>query len=384
MRMVLTGNHTAAYAAKLAKVEVVAAYPITPQTQIVEKLSEIIARGELKAEFIKVESEHSAMAACIGASAAGARAFTATSSQGLALMHELLHWAAGARLPIVMANVNRAMAPPWNIWCDHNDSISQRDTGWMQIYCENNQEVMDSIIQAFKVAESVRLPVMVNLDGFYLSHTAEPVEFPNQDEVDKFLPKYDPEDKLDPENPFSYGAMAVPENYARMRYNLYLAMQRAKRLIKETGAEYGRRFGRYYDIVDPYKCDDAEVLLISTSTIASTAKDVIDVIRDEGKRVGLLRIRWFRPFPMEDIRKVARKVQKICVIDRDLSFGFEGAISSEVKAALYPIDPKPQVYGFLMGIGGMDVTPEEIEKAIRRTIDGEAEEFNWDLKGLDF
>ncbi|HEX30373.1 TPA: pyruvate ferredoxin oxidoreductase [Candidatus Poribacteria bacterium] len=384
MRMVLTGNHTAAYAAKLARVEVVAAYPITPQTQIVEKLSEIIARGELKAEFIKVESEHSAMAACIGASAAGARAFTATSSQGLALMHELLHWAAGARLPIVMANVNRAMAPPWNIWCDHNDSISQRDTGWMQIYCENNQEVMDSIIQAFKVAESVRLPVMVNLDGFYLSHTAEPVEFPNQDEVDKFLPKYDPEDKLDPENPFSYGAMAVPENYAKMRYNLHLAMQRAKRLIKETGTEYGRRFGRYYDIVDPYKCDDAEVLLISTSTIASTAKDVIDVIRDEGKRVGLLRIRWFRPFPMEDIRKVARKVQKICVIDRDLSFGFEGAISSEVKAALYPIDPKPQVYGFLMGIGGMDVTPEEIEKAIRRTIDGEAEEFNWDLKGLDF
>jgi len=384
MRMVLTGNHTAAYAAKLAKVEVVAAYPITPQTQIVEKLSEIIARGELKAEFIKVESEHSAMAACIGASAAGARAFTATSSQGLALMHELLHWAAGARLPIVMANVNRAMAPPWNIWCDHNDSISQRDTGWMQIYCENNQEVMDSIIQAFKVAESVRLPVMVNLDGFYLSHTAEPVEFPNQDEVDKFLPKYDPEDKLDPENPFSYGAMAVPENYARMRYNLYLAMQRAKRLIKETGAEYGRRYSEGITIVDPYKCDDAEVLLISTSTIASTAKDVIDVIRDEGKRVGLLRIRWFRPFPMEDIRKVARKVQKICVIDRDLSFGFEGAISSEVKAALYPIDPKPQVYGFLMGIGGMDVTPEEIEKAIRRTIDGEAEEFNWDLKGLDF
>jgi len=384
MRMVLTGNHTAAYAAKLARVEVVAAYPITPQTQIVEKLSEIIARGELKAEFIKVESEHSAMAACIGASAAGARAFTATSSQGLALMHELLHWAAGARLPIVMANVNRAMAPPWNIWCDHNDSISQRDTGWMQIYCENNQEVMDSIIQAFKVAESVRLPVMVNLDGFYLSHTAEPVEFPNQDEVDKFLPKYDPEDKLDPENPFSYGAMAVPENYAKMRYNLHLAMQQARKLIKETGTEYGRRFGRYYDIVDPYKCDDAEVLLISTSTIASTAKDVIDVIRDEGKRVGLLRIRWFRPFPMEDIRKVARKVQKICVIDRDLSFGFEGAISSEVKAALYPIDPKPQVYGFLMGIGGMDVTPEEIEKAIRRTIDGEAEEFNWDLKGLDF
>ncbi len=384
MRMVLTGNHTAAYAAKLARVEVVAAYPITPQTQIVEKLSEIIARGELKAEFIKVESEHSAMAACIGASAAGARAFTATSSQGLALMHELLHWAAGARLPIVMANVNRAMAPPWNIWCDHNDSISQRDTGWMQIYCESNQEVMDSIIQAFRVAESVRLPVMVNLDGFYLSHTAEPVEFPDQDEVDKFLPEYDPEDKLDPENPFSYGAMAVPENYARMRYNLHLAMQRAKRLIKETGAEYGRRFGRYYDIVDPYRCDDAEVLLISTSTIASTAKDVIDAMRDEGEKVGLLRIRWFRPFPLEEIRKVAGKVRKICVIDRNLSFGFEGAISSEVKAVLYSIEPRPQVYSFLMGIGGMDVPPEEIERAIRRTIDGGAEEFNWDLKGLGF
>ncbi|HID56073.1 TPA: pyruvate ferredoxin oxidoreductase [Candidatus Poribacteria bacterium] len=384
MRMVMTGNHTAAYAAKLAKVEVVAAYPITPQTQIVEKLSEIIAKGELKAEFIKVESEHSAMAACIGASAAGARAFTATSSQGLALMHELLHWAAGARLPIVMVNVNRAMAPPWNIWCDHNDSISQRDTGWMQIYCESNQEVMDSIIQAFKVAEGVRLPVMVNLDGFYLSHTAEPVEFPDQDEVDRFLPEYDPEDKLDPESPFSYGAMAVPENYARIRYNLHLAMQQAKSLIREIGAEYGKRFGRYYDMVDPYRCDDAEVLLIATSSIASTAKDVIDAMRDEGEKAGLLRIRWFRPFPLEEIRRIAGKARKICVIDRDLSFGFEGAISSEVKAALYPIEPRPQVYGFLMGIGGVDVPPEEIERAIRRTIEGEAGEFNWDLKGSGF
>jgi len=384
MRMVMTGNHTAAYAAKLAKVEVVAAYPITPQTQIVEKLSEIIAKGELKAEFIKVESEHSAMAACIGASAAGARAFTATSSQGLALMHELLHWAAGARLPIVMVNVNRAMAPPWNIWCDHNDSISQRDTGWMQIYCESNQEVMDSIIQAFKVAEGVRLPVMVNLDGFYLSHTAEPVEFPDQDEVDRFLPEYDPEDKLDPESPFSYGAMAVPENYARIRYNLHLAMQQAKSLIREIGAEYGKRFGRYYDMVDPYRCDDAEVLLIATSSIASTAKDVIDAMRDEGEKAGLLRIRWFRPFPLEEIRRIAGKARKICVIDRDLSFGFEGAISSEVKAALYPIEPRPQVYGFLMGIGGVDVPPEEIERAIRRTIEGEAGEFNWNLKGSGF
>jgi len=283
-----------------------------------------------------------------------------------------------------MVNVNRAMAPPWNIWCDHNDSISQRDTGWMQIYCESNQEVMDSIIQAFKVAEGVRLPVMVNLDGFYLSHTAEPVEFPDQDEVDRFLPEYDPEDKLDPESPFSYGAMAVPENYARIRYNLHLAMQQAKSLIREIGAEYGKRFGRYYDMVDPYRCDDAEVLLIATSSIASTAKDVIDAMRDEGEKAGLLRIRWFRPFPLEEIRRIAGKARKICVIDRDLSFGFEGAISSEVKAALYPIEPRPQVYGFLMGIGGVDVPPEEIERAIRRTIEGEAGEFNWNLKGSGF
>jgi pyruvate/2-oxoacid:ferredoxin oxidoreductase alpha subunit len=381
MKAVLTGNHTAAYAAKLARVEVVAAYPITPQTQIVEKLSEIIAKGELKAEYIRVESEHSAMAACIGASAAGVRAFTATSSQGLALMHELLHWAAGARLPIVMVNVNRAMAPPWNIWCDHNDSISQRDTGWMQIYCESNQEVMDSVIQAFKIAETVRLPTIVNLDGFYLSHTAEPVELPDQEKVDEFLPRYDPEDKLDPERPFSYGAMAVPENYARMRYDLQLAMERAKSLIRQVGGEYGKMFGRHYDIVDSYRCDDAETLVIAVSTIANTAKDVIDAMRDGGEKIGLLRLRWLRPFPREMIRKIAGRARRICVIDRDLSFGFEGAIFSEVKAALYPLERRPQIYGFLMGIGGVDVPPEDIEKAIRSVINEEAGEFNWYMSG---
>lgn len=381
MRTVLTGNHTAAYAAKLCRVEVVAAYPITPQTQIVEKISELIANGEMRAEFIKVESEHSAMAACIGASAAGARAFTATSSHGLALMHEMLHWAAGARLPIVMVNVNRAMGPPWNIWCDHNDSISQRDTGWMQIYCESNQEVMDSIIQAFKIAEAVRLPAMVNLDGFYLSHTAEPVEIPDQELVDRFLPPYDPEDKLDPDRPFSYGAMAFPESYARMRWSIHLAMEKAKKLIPEVGREFGELFGREYDIVEEYRCEGAETVLIAMSTLANTSKEVIDLMRGRGEAVGLLRVRWLRPFPKERVREVLRGVRRVCVIDRDISFGYEGALATEVKAAIYGLDPRPEVYGFVMGIGGVDVPPERIEKALRSVVEGEADEFNWFVEG---
>ncbi|MBD3184108.1 pyruvate ferredoxin oxidoreductase [Candidatus Poribacteria bacterium] len=377
MKKVMMGNHAAAYGAKLAKAEVVAAYPITPQTQTVEKISEMVASGEMQAEFIKVESEHSAMAACIGASAAGARAFTATSSQGLALMHELLHWAGGARLPIVMTNVNRAMAPGWNIWSEQTDSLAQRDTGWMQIYCESNQEVLDTIIQSFKVSEKVLLPTMICLDGFSLSHTYEIVDVPDQQLIDSYLPSFDPEYKLDVDNPQTFGAMNSPDWYYEMRYQIHRAMVEAKSLIIEANKEFDEIFGRSYGLVENYRCEDAETIIIASGTIASTAKDVIDTMIRNGTSVGLLRIRSFRPFPEEEIREIAGKAKNVGVIDRNISFGHEGVFFTETKASLYDLPEHPKAFGFIAGLGGRDVTPEDIEDMIRITASGDADEVTW-------
>ncbi len=377
MKKVIMGNHAAAYGAKLARAEVVAAYPITPQTQTVEKISEMVATGEMEAEFIKVESEHSAMAACIGASSAGARAFTATSSQGLALMHELLHWAAGARLPIVMTNVNRALAPGWNIWSEQNDSLAQRDTGWMQIYCESNQEVLDTIIQSFKVSEKVLLPTMICLDGFSLSHTYEVVDIPDQDEVDAFLPGYEAEYKLDVNNPRTFGAMTAPDWYYELRYKMHQAMMQAREVIAEVNEEFQQQFGRRYGIVDSYRCEDAETVVIASGAIASTARDVIDSLRDSGKSVGLISVRTFRPFPDQEIRSIAKNARQIGVIDRNISFGHEGIFFTETKAALYSTSNPPEMYGFIAGLGGRDVTPEDIEEMIHLTATGQAPEVTW-------
>jgi len=377
MKKLIMGNHAAAYGAKLARAEVVAAYPITPQTQTVEKIAEMVANGEMKAEYIKVESEHSAMAACIGASSAGARAFTATSSQGLALMHELLHWAAGARLPIVMTNVNRAMAPGWNIWSEQNDSLSQRDTGWMQFYCESNQEVLDTVIQAYKVAEKVSLPVMICLDGFSLSHTYEGVDIPDPEDVDDFLPPYDPEYKLDVDDPKTFGAMMFPEWYYEMRYKIHSAMVEALSVITEVDEEFREKFGRRYGIVENYKCDGAKTIMITSGSIASTAKDVIDALQDAGESVGMARVRVFRPFPIEEIRKIAENAENIGVIDRNISFGHEGIFFSETKAALYNTQNRPKVFNFIAGLGGRDVTPEDIEEMIHITASGDADEVTW-------
>ena len=371
------GNHAVAHGARLARAEVVAAYPITPQTQTVEKLSEMIASGEMKAEFIKVESEHSAMAACIGASAAGARAFTATSSQGLALMHEMLHWAAGGRLPIVMTNVNRAMAPGWNIWADQNDSLAQRDTGWMQIYCESNQEVLDTVIQSFRVSEQVSLPTMICLDGFALSHTYEIVNIPDQDAVDAFLPRYETEYKLDTSNPRTFGALAAPEYYYEMRYKMHAAMEKAKSVIVEVNEEFNQLFGRKYGLVENYRCDGAETIIIASGTIAGTAKDVIDSLRDAGERVGLIRVRAFRPFPKEEIIDIVGKAKNIGVIDRNISYGHEGIFFSETKAALYRMANPPSICGFIAGLGGRDVTPSDIEEMTHLTASGKADEVTW-------
>lgn len=365
-KKVVTGNHAVSYGAMLSRVQVISAYPITPQTQVVELLSELCANGALRAKFIKVESEHSAMAALVGAASTGARTFTATSAHGLALMHEMLHWAAGARLPIVLADINRAMGPPWSVWTDQNDSLAQRDTGWMQIYCESNQEVLDTVIQAYKVAEKVLMPAMLVLDAFVLSHTAEPVEIPDQALVDEYLPPYKPLYKLNVTDPRSFGALAPPDVYMELRYKMHQAMEAALEEFVRADEEFERLFGRRYGLIEPYRADDADLILVTSGTVTSTAREVIDELQREGRKIGLLKVRLFRPFPQELIRQALSGVAKVAVIDRNISFGMGGIFAQEIKSALYnvPERSRPPVFGFIAGLGGRDTTPAVIHEII--------------------
>jgi len=382
-RKVITGNYAVSYGAALSRAQVISAYPITPQTTIVELLADFCAEGILDAKFIKVESEHSAMASCIGASAAGARAFTATSAQGLALMHEVLHWAAGARLPIVLAEVNRAMAPPWSIWTDQNDSLAQRDTGWLQYYCESNQETLDTVIQAYKVAERVSLPTMLVLDAFFLSHTSEAVEIPEQALVDRYLPPYRPKFKLDIDDPRAFGGITMPGEYMEFRYKMERAMEEALEVAREADLEYRERFGRGYGLVEPYMLDGAEIALVTSGTVTSTSRLVIRELRAQGVPVGLLKIRLFRPFPTPEVRRYLSGVKKIAVIDRNIGFGQGGIFAQEVKSALYNYGlnggPRPPLFGFIAGLGGRDITPELIKEIVEYTSthDRPEEEIIW-------
>jgi len=369
MKKVIEGSHAVSYAVMLSRVQVICAYPITPQTHIVEKLSDLCATGEMQAKFLKVESEHSAMAGCIGASAVGVRAFTASSSQGLALMHELLHWAAGARLPIVMANVNRSLGAPWNIWCDQTDSLSQRDTGWLQFYCESSQEALDTVIQAYKISEKVSLPSMVVLDAFYLSHTFEPVNIPDQGRVDRFLPPYEPKYRLDPKVPRSFSGLTPPDLFTEMRYQIQEAMEEAKKVILHVDEEFDALFGRRYGLVEGYRLEDAELVLVTSGTAASTARDVIDQYRDDGKPVGLLKVRTFRPFPSEEIRKALKNVSKVAVIDRNISFGIGGIFAEELKSVYGNEEEGPVIFGYIAGLGGRDITRETISGIIEYTFE---------------
>ncbi len=369
MRKVIIGNHAVSWAVQLARTEVISAYPITPQTQIVEELSEMCASGALKARFIKVESEHSAMAACVGASAAGARAFTASSSQGLALMHEMLHWAAAARHPIVMANVNRSLGPGWNIWADQTDSLSQRDTGWIQLYCETNQEVLDTTLMAFRLAELVELPVMVLLDAFYLSHTSEPVDIPSADMVDRFLPPRQPRYRLDVNEPRAFGALVRPDDFLEMRWHLQDAMLNSLAEFKRVEDEFHAVFGRRYGAIESYRASDAKLILVTSGTITSTARDVVDAARDRGESVGLVKVKAFRPFPGAELCAALSGAERVAVLDRNLSPGVGGIFAQELRAALcnVPSENRPQVYGYVLGLGGRDVTPETIEQILERT-----------------
>ncbi len=364
MREMLHGSKAVAKAVKLCDVDVVAAYPITPQTPIVEYIAQMVADGELRAEYIMVESEHTAMSACIGASATGARTFTATSSQGLAYMHEVLWIASGMRLPIVMVNANRALSAPINIWNDQSDSMAERDSGWVQIYVETNQEALDSVIQAYRIAEDreVLLPVMVCMDGFVLTHTMEPVDVPPKEEVDRFLPPFEPEVKLDPEEPVTMGALGEPQWYMEFRKQQDVAMERALHKVKEVDAEFSRVFGRGYGVLEEYGDDDAEVVLLTLGSLAGTIKDVVD----GQENVRLVRLRLFRPLPEEDIAEALRGASVVGVLEKDIALGLgEGALCTEVKKLCYDYGIDARVLSFVCGLGGRDVRMEDVEHAIQ-------------------
>jgi pyruvate ferredoxin oxidoreductase alpha subunit len=372
MRAYLNGNEAVAAAVKLARTEVVAAYPITPQSTIVEKIAEYIAGGSMEADYIRVESEHAALAACYGAAVTGTRVFTATSSQGLAYMFEMLHYVSGCRVPMVMAVANRGLAAPWTIWADHQDAIACRDTGWIQLYVETAQEALDTCLQAYKIAAhpEVLTPVMVCLDGYVLSHTEEIVDLPDQEAVDRFLPPYRPEYSVDTQRPYVFGVGAGPDLYPAFKYFQQQAMLKAKEVIKEVDREFQAHFQRSYGgLVDPYCCNDAEVVLVVMGATAGTAREVVDCLRRQGEAVGLLRLRSFRPFPVEDLQAAFARARVVAVLDRDCSFGYEGVLATEVKAALADLPAQPQVAGFIGGLGGRDISQEELAGIFRHCLE---------------
>jgi pyruvate ferredoxin oxidoreductase alpha subunit len=361
----LTGNHAVAEAAKLARVKVVAAYPITPQTTIVERLAEMIEKGELEAKMIRVESEHSAMAATLGAAAAGARAFTATSSHGLLYMHEVLWWTAGARIPVVMAVVARAIGPPWNIHVEHSDVMDQRDTGWIISIAQENQEAFDLTLQAFRISEDPRvyLPMIVSLDGFILSHTVAPVDVPSQEDVDAWLPPRRQPYVITPESNVVMGNIANDEEYYMMRFSIQAAMQAAKKVIDEVDEEFGKAFGRRYGgLIECYLCDDADYVMLLAGSWAGDAKKAAEQLREEGIRAGVARVRFIRPWPEEFIRERLVNVKGVIVFDRSISFGSYGQLFTDTAATLYG---QTSLRGVIAGLGGVDVKPEDFASEVR-------------------
>jgi pyruvate/2-oxoacid:ferredoxin oxidoreductase alpha subunit len=373
MKKLMMGTEAAALAVRLARAQFVSAYPITPQTNLVEELSNIIGRGEMKAKYLTVESEHSAMASCIGASLAGVRTFTATSSQGLAYMHEVLHYAAGMRLPIVMVNANRALSPPWNLYCDHTDSLSQRDTGWVQYYCDDVQDVMDSVLIAYRVAEQAQLPVMINMDAFYLTHTSEPIDIPDQTEVDRFLPPMLPASKLDVENPKTFGNVCGSDLYMTMKFKRQQDTLDVEALWEQMSNDYDRAFKRHCPPIETYRAQDAELVVIGIGTAAGTIRLAVDRLREQGVTAGGVRLSMVRPFPANGLHSAIAKAKRVVVIDRDVSFGAEGILAQEIKASLYEHKRDLEFHGFVAGIGGKDITTDGVVEFVRQAVSGQGQ-----------
>ena len=372
-KLFVSGDEAVALAVRQTKPHVIAAYPITPQTIVVERLSDFVEDGSLESEYLYVESEHSAMTACIGASAIGARTFTATSSQGLLYMVEGLHYASGSRFPIVMMNANRSLAAPWSIYNDQRDSLSELECGWIQMYAENAQEAYDMVIQAYKVAEDpeVMLPVMVNLDGFVLTHTYELVETLDQAKVDAYIPYQDYANRLNLDKPMATCMTAGPLYNTEFRYQQHEVTLKAAEKIKAADKEFGQVFGRSYGgLVEAYQCDDADVILITLGSVAGTVRCVVDAYRAEGKKVGLLKIRCMRPFPAEEIAEIVKNAKAVGVMEKDISFGYEGVVQTNVNSALKARNMNIPTANYVGGLGGRSISKENIAEIFDQLLSG--------------
>jgi pyruvate ferredoxin oxidoreductase alpha subunit len=366
---VVEGSYAVAHAVMCCRPDVISAYPITPQTHIVENLSQMVADGELDSEFLTVDSEFSALSVLVGSSAAGGRCYSSTTSQGLALMYEVLYNVSGMRMPIVMNVANRAIGAPLNIWNDQQDAIGARDVGWLQIYAENVQEAVDATLQAYKIAEDaqIRTPIMVCMDGFVLTHVYEPVELLDKEKSREFLPDYQPADILDPAHPKTFGAFADPSTFTEFRYQQFEAQQKALIKIEKVAREFEETFGRYYGgLLDGYFLDDAEIVIITLGSVIGTIKDAIDAMRAEGKKVGLLKVRSYRPFPVQALRKALKDASVIAVIEKDVSIGGEAGLVTDLKAAFYNSNIRLPIIGFAAGLGGRDITIKDIRNIVAK------------------
>ena len=369
----VSGNEAVALGVRLARPHVISAYPITPQTTVVERLSEMVEDGSLKAEFMYVESEHSALSACMGASSVGARTFTATSSQGLLYMAECLHYASGGRFPICMMNANRSLALPWSIYGDQRDSLSLLDCGWIQVYVEDAQESLDMVLQSYAIAENgkVLTPVMENLDGFALTHTYETIEVPTIEQADAFLPPFETPYKLDLDNPKNMAFSTGPADNMEFKYQQHKAVLDAIKVISEVDESFYRHFGRRYGgMTEEYRCDDAEMVMITLGSITGTCRAVVDELREEGWKAGLLKIRFMRPFPEKEIMDLSTHVKAIGVIDKDISFGYEGTVFTNVNSALSKARTGVLALDFIAGLGGRDISRQDIRKMFGHLKDG--------------
>jgi pyruvate ferredoxin oxidoreductase alpha subunit len=364
MRSQLEGSQAVARAVARCRPEVISAYPISPQTHIVEALSDLVRRGELeRCEYLNVESEFAAMSACIGASAAGARTYTATASQGLLYMAEALYNASGLGLPIVMTVANRAIGAPINIWNDHSDAMSQRDSGWIQLYVESNQEAVDVHLQAFKLAEAVSLPVMVCMDGFVLTHAVEGLDVPEQDEIDAYLPAFEPRQLLDPADPITIGAMVGPEAFTEVRYLMHVKQMQALDAIPELASEFAQAFGRASGgLLSRHRSEDAETIVLALGSVCGTVDEVVDELREEGVRIGSLGLRCFRPFPAEEVRDALAGAKRIVVLERAFSVGAGAIVGQNVRTAL--ADGATPVYDVVAGLGGRPVTRRSVRRLL--------------------
>jgi pyruvate ferredoxin oxidoreductase alpha subunit len=375
MRKMIEGSRAVAEAVGLCRPDVISAYPITPQTHIVEELSQMVADGDTDAEYVRVESEHSAASVCLGAVAAGSRAYSATTSQGLLLMAEVLYNIAGMRLPLVITSVNRAISAPLSIWNDQQDTMALRDTGWLQLYAEDNQEALDMHFQAYKISEDDRV-LLPCMDGFILTHTYESVDMPTQEAVDAFLPRYDPLYRLDPEDPYTLGAYAGPELYQEVRYEIQRDALASKAVVKEVARDFQAAFGRWSgEVIDPYRCDDAETVFIALGSVVGTLKEWVDVRREQGEKVGVLKLRCYRPFPLEELREALAKAKQVVVVEKAVGVGGYGIVAGEVRAALYGQASTPPVSCAIAGLGGRDITFETLDEMLKRARGGESDFF---------